>query len=1630
MGNYSKSNIDFSRQALLGKSGRPSPAIAFYPRNTGNTRLELQILPNASIISIRYISTTSDTKNITYADKSIEQVVQEINQLSFPLKAVSLVESDILRQGDLLSPGSSFVSIPTSFPIYDRLDGNGILIRSKKIAVKHKDLSNIKVLPPYNDDRSLPWYPRILNGSFSQKYNNKLYHFYIPEFDNQSWSTLYGKPFKDVIGVTPVSIDKNVYKLPRFPIYWNGQNITIYNNDVPLSNSIIQDIDVNNGILYLDPQTSIQEGFSIDYVYLENSYVYKDININGHFSQNPFILDKFVVIYAIPVEAATTANKKTIFHVVGDSIEAAIDSIVVTDTSMPIAIIGAYNIQSVPASDKINILDTRSRGGGLKKSSGPTSVAFNIDNPIVSDSIEIEQLYLDSYRFWDIGNIDGEPYPAAAAVSVDLPESLKEILDITEIRKKTSKFIAAGVYPSISFYTRELPAITGLSRQVSCAYNLDLNSVFTKSLTGIEGVASSIPSVYTGAGWRYTDTVTPGSIFTGNWTTFYPTLPIKKLDGRNVIEVDTFSGVGFTYLRSSPDAGISWSERTVKYNSGIADVPIEYSNWTRKTILDNKTVNTGELYKNYFYINPENITKQYTDFKVHSPYHLDSLKEKLESSISSVIDNILELQSTGYDKDQEQYFSTAIKNKYKDVLDKSEKESIDNYILTPYLYSPLFKLSNTSLEDKYENTINQIGEDLLKYGIYNSGHYFKFFLQSNDTYAIIPDGGNITLFEFNNQLKILNRYLNFRYRKNTWSGTCDTGALVSFNLVNKLMASASIFGSFDPGIPTYWVYYPTYVASGIFTDYFSGYYIPSVEELGTTYSEILDTRNYDYIYTDSLPSIVSSVLATTGQEITSSQTLSSLDSAYSYAVDNIVSKVDQAINGIRFYSGLPTTSHWFVGHNRLGRYLGKNLSNLIETYEYLFEYNKNRQNIYDVRYPYSAGPKQLNYIFSGIEQILETSYDVVYNNVLRMGVTEPEIADTVRAYGWYINNWIFNYGTIGKTYSNDYRNKYYELFNYSLQQLIKNQIDEEGNFLEIKSIFGEPGAFAATTPVSMLKPLAEAVRLDRNQWEGLTEGVVTTLLNSYFVSGFYYSDPYLVSSSAGREQDFAEGLISVYQSIANTGTYRVFEPISTGFNNLRGSRFIPNFNSYEDNLPVSDWQGTVNSLAFWKYYNTGDVEKAVYNLKSVGINTLSIDLDYILWKVNSGLFYSNLDHLVKTCVNNRISLIPNFFNEKGTTVLEADFNNYVNTFGHTGGPYRSEATNSLYFMTGYLSGSAYILNTVSRYDNSPSVVAWSIVSNPVADGYNIMNYNAGAYLIDEYTNTLITYNLGTIPSKGDVGGLPSLESDAEGFEVTKYNIEDVVYPEDLYARTPPISNPRIDFIGASPSPILNYFIDTLPTINKKYVLYDYGDGAYGDYSTAVSRVYNRQLPFIFSDLYVKSGSNGGIIYDNLDCRIARQLKSIQNIAYSQFVLSTGNPIQVRDFTDKYFYSSDYIPGYNGNNLLFDIKNWNLRPNSTPLQKYNTGEFKKQVSVLKVLQSGFDTLNDLYYPDLYSPNLLTNEEKQNLNFYRSEWESADFITNSSNTWLLSGSIDSKRYDDFITDWGLLLKNICRRLNING
>lgn len=1630
MGNYNLKNIEFCKQTLLEKMTRPLPVIALYPKNTGDTQLLIQVIDNASVIAIRYISSTVVNSSIWFVGKSVEDVVQEINQLNIPIIAATIHNTLSLSQGDIVSVGEDHQKIPDAFTAYDRIDSSGIILRAKKIAVRHKNASKIRTLLPYYESPSLPWYPRISNGSFSQKYNNKLYHFYLSEFDNQSWSTKYGKPFKDLYGVKPSLKSENVYQLPRYPIYWDGQNIIVYNGDSPISEKVIEDIDVNNGLLYTKPGVFLQDSFRVDYSYLETSYVYKDININGHFNQNPLILNKYVVMYILPAENNQGVRKKTVFHSIGDSIDQAINSIQLDDTSTPLAILGAYSIQPIFSSDSISILDTRSKGGGLKLTTGPKSPVHSLESSVESDEIPIEKLYQEAYRYWDIGNYDGEAYPGAAAVAVDLPIDLQDVLSISDIRKKASKFMAAGVYPSIKFTPRDLPAITGLTAQTSCAYNLDFNEVYTgigpSSTSESESVNNSIPAAYTGAGWMYESYSHPTSILSGDWVAFAPTFNITSTTPK-ALEVDTTTGVAMSYLKSTSWAGITWEEREVTYNGSSNEEPIKYTPWKKIKYYDKKQANTGELIKSHLFFDPENVIKQYKNIQIHSPILTGDITNLLKESISSIINNTLTLQSSS----DSTFYGTDIINTYTDVTDKNSFSQSSDYILASNLYNHIFKLEDTPLEDDYYEDLYKIGEDFISSGTYTSGHYFKPYLQNINQYITLGDGQDSATFEYNSQLKMLNSYLHLRNRKNTWSGSCAQGAAASVGLVKDLMASTLASGPFVGGVPIYWAYYPSNVSIGFTQDLLSGFLFEDAFSLGGSISDVSPTSNLDYLYNFSLPAIMSAVLANTGETISDTELQEAFTGAYGLTVEQTISNLEQAINEERTFSGLPTTSHWFIGHNRLGTYLGNTVFNLIEAYESVNKYNKSRENITSITSPPGASPSYMDYMFSGIETALDVGYDAVYHNLLRGGIVEPDIALTLYGYGWYLNNWKVNQGVKSKTYTTDKRQKFESLFQNGLKQLVKNQITVDGELLETTTVYGEVGPFPASTASKILYPLGEALKYDYSNWVGVAEGLVNTLVNNYSVDGLYYQDPYRQSTAAGKENDVLAGLISMYKAVAQTGSYALWEPVNTGLSNLRGTEFLPTFDAYKELAPTGDWMDTITPLAFWKYYSSGDVSNAISILKTAGINSIEVPLDYLYWRVEPSSFHEKFNHLLSVCSSNRIRTIPVLLEGGSIPVASGQETDYVNSFGHTGGRYYYEPISDTSFMGSTFSGETYVTELIDTYDSHPSILAWSISRVPVNRAQAVVNYNTMAYLIKERTTTPIIYNINTNLSKGEYYGITATNSEEVTPGTNIYLDAEIVENSDTYNAVSPIYNPNIDFIGVQPNGLFSYSLDYITGLfTKPKIVSRYGDGVYNDYTLNIKRAYDRNLPFTLSNLFVKSGTYEGTLYLDSTSRNINQVLELTKVAEAQEATVTGSITQETIFNDKYFYPTSFTPGTNAVSILNSLKSWSTRESFSAL---TSGELLAQTNILSQVQASFDALNYVHHwPEnqYFVEKVLTTEECNTLYYYSSTWSGVNVFNDGASHWMLSGAIDYDTYNTFLNNWGNYLYSICARLNING
>lgn len=426
---------NFIRKIMGEQNARPMGALSF--TNTGYPDVEEIYKVSLSATQIGIYTSGEPAYVTTYVDKSTEQVASELNNSPFPIVVRSLANIQFLKSGELLASGAI---IPNEFNYLDLgSDGKSVIIRSQRWALRLNDTAAIQVKSPYPDGPVLPWWPRISVGKFSKRLNGINYVFGVPEYKNQSWSQVSGYPFRDVEGEVVSFIGTRKIKTSRAPLYKKGNNIVITNADGSrvFSSSIIRDIDTINGIIYLHEGISIPRNSVIYYTYLEKHYLYKNLNVNAHLTQNPALIDRYAVFYALPITSNSGIERERgIYHSLGNSIPEAINNISNLSMEEPLAILGAMHISPAIDISQANIVDTRSFGGGLR------------DDKFGEFA---QQKFPITQYFNDLSTYDGIPYHGSAAVAIELPNEITSVMTLDEIKKATSKFIAKGVYTILDF---------------------------------------------------------------------------------------------------------------------------------------------------------------------------------------------------------------------------------------------------------------------------------------------------------------------------------------------------------------------------------------------------------------------------------------------------------------------------------------------------------------------------------------------------------------------------------------------------------------------------------------------------------------------------------------------------------------------------------------------------------------------------------------------------------------------------------------------------------------------------------------------------------------------------------------------------------------------------------------------------------------------------------------------------------------------------------------------------------------------------------------------------------------------------------------------------------------------------
>lgn len=339
-------------------------------------------------------------------------------------------------------------------------------------SVYFKDVKAIEVLAPVETKSLENWYPRINFGHFTQsleQYNARTKITYsIPEFTRQDFNTYDGKPYKSVKEENVIIIDSNTIKVRRTPMYVKRDNyneitnlqvykIDILNQVTPLT---IKSWSYEEGIITIKEDVGENDNIYANYSFEEETYIYRGCNINGIFADidlNPNIYHTYLDTSQVPFVRRKTYdlfNRVVYFFIRPKRIEDVelgkvfVDNEEVLyhkiDTASPDdeydLLIGKIYVRHNTSLKSTQIIDTRSRGGGILES--------------ISETLRRE-LEPESDYYFDIGYYDGEMYMENSVVIIRLDNRLlKEYggsFTQSQIEDVINKWIAFGTYYIIEY---------------------------------------------------------------------------------------------------------------------------------------------------------------------------------------------------------------------------------------------------------------------------------------------------------------------------------------------------------------------------------------------------------------------------------------------------------------------------------------------------------------------------------------------------------------------------------------------------------------------------------------------------------------------------------------------------------------------------------------------------------------------------------------------------------------------------------------------------------------------------------------------------------------------------------------------------------------------------------------------------------------------------------------------------------------------------------------------------------------------------------------------------------------------------------------------------------------------------
>jgi hypothetical protein len=343
---------------------------------------------------------------------------------------VDLLHYDLAVQPAPYAPG------PNTFVFFARnllVNGTGVFY------VRFTDPNGLRLVAPYGDLPNAPWFARVRYGLKPLP----------PEWARQVF--LPQRPYMLATWVPGTVLASDLIEFDRKDAYYDPQqlpDILVFDKDNAFKfaldgsgpgapkrrgslynwkRGLVKDLDPTNARVQVGVELALDDICYAFYAYRELDILYTNVDVNPF--TNQAIRNRVVKFYQ---KTNGLDPFTTIYHEVYNG---AGQQIATSDTSPGTGTktyFGEITVGSAITLAEFEITDSRVRGGGLDPSFQSIPQAAN---------------------FWDLGNLDGKPYPVGGALVVYLPSSILDVMSKGDVESRVKATLPMGTFPVIRFYT-------------------------------------------------------------------------------------------------------------------------------------------------------------------------------------------------------------------------------------------------------------------------------------------------------------------------------------------------------------------------------------------------------------------------------------------------------------------------------------------------------------------------------------------------------------------------------------------------------------------------------------------------------------------------------------------------------------------------------------------------------------------------------------------------------------------------------------------------------------------------------------------------------------------------------------------------------------------------------------------------------------------------------------------------------------------------------------------------------------------------------------------------------------------------------------------------------------------------